>query len=104
VPGLLSHSPNFAHSGGPAGSVAFPLTFLLIAIVAVITAFLLWRVNRFALVFLPTLWLIIISSATYSCTQLRQSCGPRGTFFIAFLIICGGALFFALLRNWPRRQ
>jgi hypothetical protein len=104
VPGLLPYSPNFAHSAGPVGSVAFPLTFLSIAVVAAVTALLLWRVNRFALVTLPVLWLIVVSSATYSCMQLRQSCGPRGTLSIGFLILCGGMMFHAIWRNWPTRR
>lgn len=104
VPGFLPYSPNLAHSLGPVGSVAFPLTFLLIAIVAVITALLLRRANRFALVSLMALWLIIVIPATYSCAQLRQSCGPRGAIFIGFLVLCGVVMFLALWRNWPARR
>jgi hypothetical protein len=104
VPGLLPYSPNFGHSSGPVGSVAFPVAFLAIALVAATTAFLIWRVNRFALVTLPVLWLIRVGYATYSCTQLRQSCGPRGTFSIAFLILCGGIMLHAIWRNWPTRR
>ena len=104
VPGFLPYSPNLAHSMGPVGSVAFPLTFVPIAVLAVLTALLLWRVNRLALVSLALLWFVISSSATYSCTQLRTSCGPRGTLSIAFLILCGVVLFRWLLRNWPERE
>lgn len=104
VPGLLPYSPNLAHSMSPVASVAFPLTFVLIAVLAVLTALLLWRVNRLALVSLASLWFVIASSATYSCTQLRESCGPRGTLSIAFLILCGVVLFHGLLRNWPKRE
>lgn len=100
VPGFLPKSPNLAHSVG----VGFPLAFLLIAVLAVLSALLLWRVNRLALASLASLWFVIVSSATYSCTEVRQSCGPRGALSIAFLIACGVVIFYFLLRHWPKRE
>jgi hypothetical protein len=104
VPGLLPASPNLAFTVRPVGSIVFPLTFMLIAGLAILTALLLWRVNRLALVSMALLWLIIVSSATYSCTELRQSCGSRGALSIVFLLACGLYLFYVLLRNWPNRE
>jgi len=104
VPGLLPYSPNLALSPGPVGSPAFSLTFAAIAVLAAISAILLWRVNRLALVTLISLWLVMTGSATYSCTQLRASCGPRGALSIAAVIFLGVRIIQGLRRNWPKRE
>ena len=104
VPRLLPYSPNLALSSSGAGrSGAFPIVFLAIATVALITSFLLRRVYRFALVSFISLWILVVGSATYSCTQLRESCGTRGALSVAFLFLCGAVMVRALWRNWPSR-
>src|ERR1700733_202273 len=102
VPGLLPYSPNLALSSSVAvRSAAFPIAFLTIATLALITSLLLRRVHRFALVSFISLWILVVGSATYSCTQLRQTCGTRGALSIAFLFVGGAFIVRALWRNWP---
>jgi hypothetical protein len=104
VPGLLPYSPNFALSSSVAvRSATFPVVFLTIATVALITSFLLRRIHRLALVSFASLWILVVGSATYSCAYLRESCGTRGVLSIAFLFLCGAVMFRAIWRNWPVR-
>jgi hypothetical protein len=104
VPGLLPYSPNLALASSEAvRSVAFPIAVSAIAAVALITSFLLRRVHRLALVSFIFLWILVVGSATYSCTQLRETCGARGALSIAFLFLCGAVIARALWRKWPAR-
>lgn len=106
VPDLLPYSPNLrlTSSSSAVRSPAFPAVCFVIATIAVASFFLLRRLHRYALLSVVILWITMIGSASYSCIQLRQTCGPRGALSIGVLILFGAMMMRAVRRNWPKQD
>jgi hypothetical protein len=105
VPGLLPYSPNLRLTSpfSAIRSVGFPAVSLLIATLAVVSLLLLGKRHPYALFSVVLMWVAIVGSASYSCTRLRDTCGPRGAFSIGVIIMFGAIMVRRLSRNEPKQ-